>query len=130
MSYNKAGEALTVQLRTSNDKTEFALAVRNDALAKKDGIAAKPGKAKLMLANPDEKDIVISVDGKEYKVAAGVGGSNPAEAMQLDLEPGKHTISVKSGSNPPETEQIELKAGVTWAVVGFPGGGYLSERFY
>lgn len=130
MSFNNDGEALTVQLRTTDGKTEFALAVRNDARAQKDGIVAKPGKAKLMMANPDDKEIVISVDGKEYKIAAGVGGDNPAEAKQLDVEPGKHTITIKSGNEPAETEEIDLKAGVTWAIVGFPGGGYLSERLY
>lgn len=130
LSFASDEGAITVQIRSNSGKTEFALAVRNEARAKKDGIVAKPGKAKLMLANPDESDIVVSIDGKDYKVAAGVGGSNPADAMQVDIEPGTHTITVKSGNELPETDQIELKAGVTWAIVGFPGGGYLSERLY
>ncbi|MCA9122213.1 MAG: hypothetical protein H6822_21200 [Planctomycetaceae bacterium] len=130
LSFASEEETLAVQLRVTAGRTEFALAARNGARAKKDGIVAKPGKAKLMLANPGETEMVVSVDGREYKVAAGVGGSNPAEAMQIDIEPGTHSIAVKSGNEPPETEKFELDAGVTWAIVGFPGGGYLSERLY
>jgi hypothetical protein len=129
MSFEQDGNVLSVQLRFAADETQIALASRDSQRAQKDGVAPKPGKSRLMLGNASDSEIVITVDDKDHKLAAGVGGENPAEAIKLDIEPGKHTITTKVPGEKPETEQIDAKADTTWGVIGFPGGAFV-QRIY
>lgn len=119
-----------MNLARKDDVTQIQLSSRNDKLAREHGIAPKEGKAKLVLGNANEADVVIVIGAQEHKLAAGLGAKEPADAKKLDIEPGKHRIVVKVPGAEPDTQEIDVKAGTTWGVIAFPGGGAFVAQVY
>lgn len=130
MSFHQDEAVLRVELRRTDDQTHFTLAGRDEAAAKKDGVVPEDGKAKILLANSTDAEIVIMIDDTEHKIAAGLGGRDPADAKKIDLAPGKHKVVIKVPGEKPQSEEVEIKAGTAWAFVAFGNEGYLADRIY
>jgi hypothetical protein len=125
----KEGQA-RLRLSRKRKETVIELAVRYPDRAKKAGILPEPGKARLMLGNAHEKDVVFVVGDKEYKLAAGVGAKDPKDATSLHLAPGKYKVTIKIAGEADQSEDMQLGADETWGVVVIPTGGYFPTRLY
>jgi hypothetical protein len=121
---------MSLKLTREDDTTNIHLSSRKEKLAKQHGIAPQAGQGKLMLGNANEKEVVIVIGTKEYNLAAGEGADDPATAKKLDIEPGKHKITIKTPGADPETEEVDIAPDTTWGVIAFPGGGALVVQVY
>lgn len=119
-----------LRLSRKRKDTLIEMELRYPDRAKKAGILPEPGKARLMLGNAHEKDVVFVVAGKEYKLAAGVGGKDPKDATSLQLAPGKYKVTIKIAGEDDQSEDMQLGADETWGLVVSPTGGYFPARLY
>lgn len=130
LAAQRDGEVITIDLQQSQQLATFHLEARDEAQAKKDGMLAKPGQGRVVLGNGTAAEIVVVIDGKEHHVDAGVGGRDPADAVKLDLAPGKHVVVIRVGGVAVRTENIELQAGATWGFVAFADETFFARRLY
>jgi hypothetical protein len=120
---------MTLRLERAGKETTINLAARYSAKAKAAGILPPPKKSRIMLGNASEKPATIVINGKEYKVAAGVGAKDPKTAISLDVEPGKYQVSLKPrGSDEPS--ELVMNQGETWGVIVFPTGDLFTDQLY
>lgn len=130
MSFDNDGKVLLVDLRNVDSATKFAITSRNLERAKKDEVVPEAGRAKVVLGNATEADIVIVIDDVEHKISVGVGSHGPTDAKKIDIKPGTHTIVIKVPNENPQTEEVDVKPDTTWGIVAFGDEGYLADRIY
>ncbi|MCA9192917.1 MAG: hypothetical protein KDB03_14170 [Planctomycetales bacterium] len=130
MVFDNDEEVIQVQLRRSQDVTEFALAARQEQQAQKDGIVPEAGQSRILLANATDKEIEVHIDASKQKITAGLGGNDPADAIKLNVKPGKHTVIIKVPGEQPQKQELECPAGTAWAIVAFGEEDYLADRIY
>jgi hypothetical protein len=123
-------EVLLVQLQTVDAETEFAIEARDVELARNGKMVPKPGQAKILLGNTTEAEVVVVIDEREYRIGAGVGSDGPAEAMKIDVKPGKYAIVIRVPGEDPQTETIDVEPDTTWGVVAFGDEAYFTDRVY
>jgi hypothetical protein len=110
-----------LKLSRERDETVVSLALRKTAEATKAGVLPKAGQAKLLFGNMQDKEAVITVNGKTVKVGAGVGTKAP-DGPSIDLPPGKYLVSFKVGGGAARTENVTIGADETWGFLIGPGG--------
>jgi len=130
LAFDGPSGPLTLELSKKRKDTIIKIAASDTKAAERHGMVPEPGRARLMLGNSHSKAVVISVDGKEHNVAAGLGARDPDQAIKLDLAPGKHAVLIKVPGKAAQTEEIEIGAGNTWGIIVVPTGGYFSDRVY
>ena len=130
LSFSGPRGPLSLKIYRKRKDTAIEVGLSNTELAKKHGIVPKPGKARLMLGNAHQKDVVITVDNDKHRVGAGVGAKDPGQAIKVDLEPGKHSVTIEIPGEDPQTEEIAVEADTAWGVFVIPTGGYFVDRVY
>ena len=113
------GPAMLTIERKGGD-TQVLLALRKPDAARKAGVLPKPGQAKVLIANPNYSEAVVTINKQTFRVKPGAGAKNPDGPM-LDLAPGKYQVSMKAGGKS-ASETIEVGSDETWGVLIGPGG--------
>lgn len=129
LAFVAAQGPVTLALKAEQDVTQITLTVRDEKLAKEQGILPAAGKVKLLLGNASQAEIVITVDNRNHKLAAGQGAQDPADAIKLDLTPGKHKVTAKI-DGVTKAEELDLEAGSAWGVIAAPDLGLFSNQVY
>lgn len=122
--------ALTLSIERKGKESMVELSVRYAAKAKAAGIAPQPNRAKLMLGNASDKPVVILINNREYKVAAGVGSTDPKSAISIDVDPGTFVVKLKPADSDDEPTELKIGPDETWGVIVFPTGGLFSNQLY
>ena len=130
LSFSGPRGPLSLKIYRKRKDTAIEVGLSNTELAKKHGIVPKPGKARLMLGNAHQKDVVITVDNDKHRVGAGVGAKDPGQAIKVDLEPGKHSVTIEIPGEDPQTEEIVVEADTSWGIIIIPDGGYFADLVY
>ncbi len=112
---------LLLTRNTTAGVTDVRLIVRKEAKAKADGIAPRPGQAKIVFGNIEDAPAVVKINGKTIRVDAGVGAKEP-DGPKLDLPPGTYPITVQFGKGAAKTEKVTIEADRTWGVLVGPRG--------
>jgi hypothetical protein len=120
IAYTSPEGPATMKLGRKDGETTVSLIVRNPAAAEKAGVVAKPGHARLLITNPNDKEATLTVGQQTVKSAANSGTSGPG--VMLDVAPGKHKVSVKLAGQTSHDDEIEVGANETWGVLIGPGG--------
>ncbi len=116
------GPAGTMSLKlTAGDETAIELSSRDRAAAEKQGVAPKPGKARVIFGNITEMPAKITFGGSPFTLAAGKGAEKP-DGPGFDVPPGKYKIKVEQTGQPTQTETIVVEADQTWGALIGPGG--------
>jgi hypothetical protein len=130
LAFTSTDGELAVQLERQGKSVAIQLTVRYTAKAKADGLLPGPKQARLILGNVSEKEAVIVVNKKEYKVAAGVGADDPKDGISVDLAPGKCIVTVKQRGKPDESQELDLGPASAWGAVVLPNGEcYIDQLF-
>jgi len=129
-AFNGPTGKLTVQLKTDGREVAITLVLRDAQAAKAAGLLPSPGKARLLIANASDKEAVITINNREYKVAAGRGAEDPKTGLNWEVPTGSYTVVLKPPGQEVQSEQLELGSDETWGVVIDPSGGYLAHQLY
>jgi hypothetical protein len=121
IAFSSADGPAVLKLGRKNGETTVNLAVRNQAAAAKAGVLPKTGQAKLLFGNALGSEVVITINRKTIKIAAGAGKNGP-DGPTLNLPPGKYTYSLKMAGNPAKNDAVEVSADETWGLLVGPGG--------
>ena len=121
IAYTSAEGQAVLKLGRKDGKTSVSLTVKNPDAAAKAGIIPKPGRAKLVIGNPNDVEAVVTINKQTIKVAAGVGAKAP-DGPTLDLAPGKYPFSIKLPGKPAHNDELEVGADETWGLFIGPGG--------
>ncbi|MSR60148.1 MAG: hypothetical protein EXS05_21330 [Planctomycetaceae bacterium] len=122
--------ALSVKLKKQDDATSISLANRSQEKAKAAGILPQANRARLILANASDKQAVLLINGKEYKIAAGVGAKDPKDGTSLHVLPGKYNLTFKVAGRADQTEELNIVVDETWGVIVLPTGGHIADQLY
>jgi|GEM_PF-1000369 len=122
--------SLTVKLKTQGRDTVITLVTRDTQAAKAAGLLPSAGKGRLILGNSHEKAATITVNKKDYNLAAGVGADDPKTGLNWEVAPGKYTVEIKLPGEKAQTENLTIGVDEVWGVVILPTGGYLTFQLY
>jgi hypothetical protein len=122
--------SLKLALTKNGDGTTISLSISNKAAAKKDGLLPPAGKALVALGNAGDTAVVFTVNGKDYKLEGGSGKVEPAEAVKIEVPPGKHIVRVKMADGQTSSEEINAEAGTAWGALALPPDGVLAMQVY
>lgn len=122
--------SLTVQLKAEDKQTAITLVSRDAQAAKAAGLLPSPGKGRLIVANDSQKAVVVTINKRDYNVAAGAGAKDPKTGQNWDVAPGKYTVEIKLAGEEVQTEKLTIGADETWGVIIAPTGGYLAVQLY
>lgn len=130
IAYTTADGPAQLRLTRQNDKTIADLSRRKPA-ADTAGIVPMPGQARLMLGNATEAEAVITVNGQNVELSAGVGdnfrgvpatgGQSPA-IPDMNLAPGRYSLTLKLANGASEKREFEVAANETWGLLAGPDG--------
>ncbi|HWJ99089.1 MAG TPA: hypothetical protein VNR41_00085 [Xanthobacteraceae bacterium] len=109
-----------LKLGRKGGETTVSLIVRHPAEAEKAGVAPKPGQARLLVTNPNDKEATLTVGRQTVKAAANSGTNGPG--VMLDVAPGRHKVSVKLAGQTSGEDEIEVGADESWGLLIGPGG--------
>lgn len=116
MKFQMKGQELVLALTAEGSTTKIVMDIRDQGAAKADGMLPPDGKALLVLGNMSEGTIQVSIAGKSYTVKPS-NGSNPKDAPQVPVNPGKTKIEIKDASGKTTTMEATAEAGTTWGVL-------------
>ncbi len=122
--------SVLVRLSKEGDGTSANVAARYPAKAKAAGILPQPNRARLILGNASEREVVVVINGQQYKVAAGLGAKDPRDGVSLHVLPGKYTFVFKIPGQPDKTEELKVALDETWGAIIAPTGGYFVDQVY
>src|SRR5262249_13553573 len=95
LSFTGPSGALTVRLKSEGDRTAIALVSRDAQAAKAAGVLPASGKARLIIGNGSENATTVTVNKRDYNVAAGAGAKDPKTGLNWEGAPGEYTGEVK-----------------------------------
>ena len=85
----------------------------------------EPGQAKLVFSNISETEAALAINARTIKRAAG------ANAVSLDLAPGKYSYELSVPGRPATTNILNFAAGDTWELtVGRDGEAWSPLQLY
>ncbi len=88
-------------------------------------VMPEPGQAKLVFSNISETEAVLTINERTIKRATG------ANAVALDLPPGKYSYELSVPGHPATTNILNLAAGDTWELtVGRDGDAWSPLQLY
>ncbi len=122
LRFENGEDFLALRLGQVSDGTEIKLEVKMVAAAKEAGILPQPGMARIIMGNFGEAEAIISINGQDVKMAAGVGADKP-DGPTLDLKPGQYSFTVKIGGQDMGSDSMEVGPDETWGLLAGPGGG-------
>lgn len=130
LSFSGSKGSLIVQLEASGKGTAITLASRDAAAAKAAGLLPSAGKGRMLIGNGHDKAATITVNKRDYKVAAGAGADDPKTGLNWEVAPGKYTVEVKLPGEKIHTENLTIGADETWGVMILPTGVPLAIQLY
>ena len=122
--------SLLIQLKADGEEAAITLVSRDAQAAKAAGMLPAPGKARLFIANDSEEAAVITINKRQYKIAAGAGAEDPKNGFNWEVAPGNYTVEIKPPGEQVQSEKLTLGADETWGVIIAPAGGYLAVQLY
>jgi hypothetical protein len=130
LAFSGPSGTLLVQLKAEGQETVITLVSRDAQAAKAAGMMPAPGKSRLVIANASTRAAVITINKREYRIAAGAGGEDPKTGLNWEIGPGNYTVEVRPPGQQVQSETIKIQAGETWGVIIGPTGGYLTAQLY
>ena len=121
---------LKVHLKANGKQVAITLVSRDAKAAKAAGLLPAPGKARLFVANESAKAAVITINKREYTIAAGAGADDPKTGFNWVVGPGNFTVKIKPTGEQVQSETLKLGSGETWGVIVVESGGFLAVRLY
>jgi len=121
---------LTVQLKSEGNETAITLISRDAHAAKAAGLLPSAGKGRLIIGNSHEKAATVTINRRDYKVAAGAGADDPQTGLNWEVPPGRYVVEIKLPGEKIETEKLTIGAGEIWGVIIVPAGGSLTFQLY
>ena len=97
-----------LELARTDGGTAVQLVQRNLEVATRANVVPEPGRAKLVFSNIGETEAVLAIDARTIARQAG------ANAVALDLPPGKYVYGVSVPGRPASTAMLTVVAGDTW----------------
>ena len=120
---------LSLSLQHSDDRTAIELTTRNEQKARRDGIVPAVGQGLLLFANAGEKEVVMTLNKRTIRLAAGSGAQDPTQATKVPVLPGKHRILMGSGGGA-KHEEVVVDEVATWGIVAIPEGEMFIQVVY
>ena len=87
-----------------------------------------PGEARLIIVNGSEEMAVLTINKREYKIAAGAGADDPQTAINWGVKPGNYTVKFEPPGEQGESVKLTLRADETWGVIINPAGGFAAVQ--
>ena len=114
-----------LELGHKDSSTSVNLVQRNQDAATRANVMPEPGQAKLVFSNISETEAVLTINERTIKRATG------ANAVALDLPPGKYSYELSVPDHPATTNILNLAAGDTWELtVGRDGDAWSPLQLY
>jgi len=114
-----------LELGHKDSSTSVNLVQRNQDAATRANVMPEPGQAKLVFSNISETEAVLTINERTIKRATG------ANAVALDLPPGKYSYELSVPGHPATTNILNLAAGDTWELtVGRDGDAWSPLQLY
>ncbi|MGX1318056.1 hypothetical protein AB7M17_001509 [Bradyrhizobium sp. USDA 377] len=112
-------------LHRKDNSTAVELVQKNSDTATRANVMPEPGQAKVVFANIAETDAVLTIDARTITRARG------ANAVALDLPPGKYPYEVNVPGHAAHTNTLVIAAGDTWELtVGRDGDAWSPLHLY
>jgi hypothetical protein len=114
-----------LELGRRDSSTIVNLVQRNQDVAITANVLPEPGQAKLVFSNISETDATLTINERTIKRATG------ANAVSLDLQPGKYSYELSVPGRPATTKVLDFAAGETWELtVGRDGEAWSPLLLY
>ncbi len=114
-----------LELGHKDSSTSVNLVQRNQDAATRANVMPESGQAKLVFSNISETEAVLTINERTIKRATG------ANAVALDLPPGKYSYELSVPGHPATTNILNLAAGDTWELtVGRDGDAWSPLQLY
>ncbi|MHC2623337.1 hypothetical protein ACVIW2_005369 [Bradyrhizobium huanghuaihaiense] len=118
------GPAL-LELHRKEGSTAVELVQKNSDTATRANVMPEPGQAKVVFSNIGETDAALTIDARTITRAGG------ANAVALDLPPGKYPYEVNVPGHAAHTNILVIAAGDTWELtVGRDGDAWSPLHLY
>jgi hypothetical protein len=130
LSFSGTGGILNVKLTRKEGDVTALLATRNAAKAKADGILPQANRGRLILGNASNQNIVLTINGQKYNLAAGKGGKDPKDGTTLHVLPGKYEVTIQVPGQADQKEELKIAIDETWGVIVIPTGGLFADQLY
>ncbi|QPF91727.1 hypothetical protein [Bradyrhizobium commune] len=114
-----------LELGRRDSSTVVNLVQRNQDVAIKGNVLPEPDQAKLVFSNISETEAALTINARTIKRPTG------ANAVSLDLQPGKYSYQLSIPGHPATTNVLNLAAGDTWELtVGRDGEAWSPLLLY
>lgn len=130
LTFTRPSGGLMVQLKSTGDETAITLISRDAQAAKAAGLLPSTGKGRLLIGNADEGPATITVNKRDYALAAGAGADDPKKGLNWEVAPGKYTVEVKLKGRGGHAEKLTIGAGEIWGLMVLPEGESLVFQLY
>ncbi|MDV6029981.1 MAG: hypothetical protein F9B45_07710 [Phycisphaera sp. RhM] len=130
LSFTGPAGGLSVQLVGKGKETAITLVSRDAQAAKAAGLWPAPGKARLFIANDTASPAVLTINRRDYTIAAGAGARDPKTGINWEVAPGNYTIELKSAGGSGQSEKLKIKAGTTTGVIVTSSGAFMKVDLY
>nr|WP_095740453.1 hypothetical protein [Rhodopirellula sp. SM50] len=121
---------LSVQLVGKGNETAITLVSRDAQAAKAAGLWPAPGKARLFIANETASPAVLTINRRDYTIAAGAGGRDPKTGINWEVAPGNYTIEIKPPRGQVQSEKIKIQPDTTIGVIITDSGNFMTMELY
>ena len=74
--------------------------------------------------------MTVTINGKPYPVAQGVGAKDPSTALKVQLFPGTNQLVIKVPGKPEVSQELPVIAGEVWGLMILENGGALPIPVY
>ena len=127
--FTKGGAVISIALEQFGDEVDLKITKRDAEKAKEAGILPAAGQARIILANASSGVAKITIAGKTYELAAGLGTEDPADGKKIDLPAGTHDFTIQAGAEK-QQDKIQVEVGGTWGVIILDDGVHFADRVY
>ncbi|WP_145389074.1 hypothetical protein [Stieleria neptunia] len=121
---------LSVQLVGKGNETAITLVSRDAQAAKAAGLWPAPGKARLFIANETASPAVLTINRRDYTIAAGAGGRDPKTGINWEVAPGNYTIEIIPPRGQVQSEKIKIQPDTTIGVIITDSGNFMTMELY
>ncbi|WP_182865071.1 hypothetical protein [Stieleria mannarensis] len=130
LSFSGPSGGLSVQLAGKGDETAITLVSRDAQAAKAAGLWPAPGKARLFIANDTASAATLTINRRDYTIAAGAGARDPKTGFNWEVDPGNYTIEIKPAGGSGQSEKLKIQAGTTTGVIVTSSSAFMKVDLY
>jgi hypothetical protein len=99
-------------------------------LISKSGLLPGADKARLLIGTQYTGDAVVTINGKPYQIAQGVGAQDPSTAVKVQLFPGTNQLVIKIPGKADLAQELPVNAGEVWGLMILENGKALPLQVY